>query len=792
MRDALDLLRLSSGSQAKLMRRSFEPPAGRTMSSLESTQVDTASEYRFGRGADAGGTASMHGTERRFVNPYTFVPFPPEGVKRERAPEHTFDADEAERRYSGSFTVRWQVLTDLILPKEEHWYDSRTQTLTIPGSSAKGAVRSVHETLFAGCPRVLTSTFTPVYRQPVAKDLVAEWDLAVVIESTDAGVPRKVRLCGEPVWINAVSLRTAYRGKIPSTGDTLHGLDSIRPVRGVDREEFRPNEPRAVQVRGREEATWEKGSYVFLVTDVAARKTTKNQRNPVTRAALKTTIGGQEATLQEVASCYWAAGKLGAQLAAFPSQDSSAFADFQRLSEGSRDHQVNEQQAKKADAEGETYSPEPFEDVTWWAELPGVKVRLPGETGTANRAIDVTKSDDGRFRPSDQSLWQVVGRRRRADGRLYAGDVIWVKTAPPASGKGPREVTAVKLAAAWRATPEGAGSLEGRVQATPCRDANHLCLSCSIFGSIDATGEAAGKGQQDAYGSHVRFGAITAKDMKLSGEKVRLAPLSSPRPGAAQFYLARTAPGGGSNGVMPAQWGSEIGGARQVRGRKFYWHSDPTTQVKAVEQAGVSNPKPRHLLAGSGDSLQTVVDLLAPGQSLTQTISFDGLDRLALLTLLAAFDPNRILGGQDCAIHLGGGKPFGLGSVSATVVELSVTTVASRYGDSRPAALSWSWKPQDRDELRRRCGDLAAVHEAAAKVMARHGLGDDEPFVSYPITKPWSSYGSKGFAEAFEFFKKNSGETLATRTQPYVVLPDLNDVAQGKASPAIKDGGTNA
>lgn len=417
---------------------------------------------------------------------------------------------------------------------------------------------------------------------------------------------------------------------------------------------------------------------------------------------------------------------------------------------------------------------------------------MPGESGAAKGAVDVTKADDGRYRPSDPALWQVVGRRRRADGRLYAGDVIWVKTAPPASGRGPREVTAVKLAAAWRATPEGAGSLEGRVQATPCRDANHLCLSCSIFGSIDPTGDAAGQGQQDAYGGHVRFGAITAKDVKLSGEKVRLAPLSSPRPGAAQFYLARTAPGGGSNGVMPAQWGSEVGGARQVRGRKFYWHSDPKAQVKAVGQAGVSNPKPRHLLAGSGDSFQTVVDLLAPGQNLTQTISFDGLDRLTLLTLLAAFDPNQILGGHDCAIHLGGGKPFGLGSVSATIAGLTVTTVASRYGGSRPAAQSWSWKPQDRDELRRRCGDLTAVHKAAAKVMARHGLGADEPLVSYPITKPWGSYGSKGFAEAFEFFKKNLGEQLAEDTRPYVVLPDLNDVAQGKASPAIKDGETNA
>lgn len=745
----------------------------------------------------------MQANERRFVNPYTFVPFPPGGVKREPAPKHTFDAAEADKRYSGSFTVRWKLLTDLILPDGQGWYDSKTKTVTIPGSSAKGAVRSVHETLFGGCPRVLTSTFAPVYRQAVSKGLVDDWALAVVIECCDVGVPKKVRLCeGDPVWINAVALRAAYRDRIPTTGDTLHGLDGVRRVPGVDREQLPPNEPKTVRVRGRDEATWEKGAYVFLVTDVAARKTTKNQRDPGTRHPLSTVIDGLDVIRQEVASCYWAAGKLGTQQAIFPSKGSTALADFQRLSSGSRDHQKIEQQAKAAAAKGADFTPDRFNEVEWWAKPPGTKVRLPNEVGGAGGAVDVTKTDDGRYHPSDPKLWQVIGRRRRADGGLYVGDVIWVQTQAPASGQGPREVTAVKLAAAWRETSARAGNLEGRVSATPCRDAGGLCLSCSIFGSIDATGEATGHGQQDAYGGHVRFGAITAKDMQLSHEKVKLAPLSSPRPGAAQFYLStRELPGGRSAGDLPAQWGSEIdrapGGARNARGRKFYWHSDPEGQVAAVQGAGARILLPRYRLAGSGDNFETIVDLLAPEQTLTQTISFDGLDRLALLTLIAAFDPDRLLGESNkCAIHLGGGKPFGLGSVSATIDDddLTVTTVAGRYGGGQLAPASrWAWEQQDRDDLGRRCGNLTKVHEAAATVMARDGLSDDDKvLVSYPITKPWRSYGSKGFSEAFEFFKNNSGEQLAYSSRPYVVLPDLNEVARGTASPAIRDGGTNA
>ena len=77
---------------------------------------------------------------------------------------------------------------------------------------------------------------------------------------------------------------------------------------------------------------------------------------------------------------------------------------------------------------------------------------------------------------------------------------------------------------------------------------------------------------------------------------------------------------------------------------------------------------------------------LAPaGTVLRQRITFDNLSRAELGSLLAAFEPHRVLTPSapesgPVLLHLGGGKPLGLGSCAATVGDLRVWTAASRYG----------------------------------------------------------------------------------------------------------------
>ena len=757
----------------------------------------------------------MQKQDKQFVNPYTFVPFPADGIVRKQRPGHTFDAGEAANRYSGSFKVTWKVHTPLALPESENWYDSAGRTVEIPGSSAKGAVRSVHETLFGGCPRVLTESHIPVYRQLMKPGMVAGWSLAVVIDASEVGVPRTVRLC-EPnsvMWINAVALRQAYGDDVPCTGDTLTLMGAPARHPGLKRMEYADEGkapiPGDLAHIARDQATWEPGQHVFLVTDVAARKTTKNQHQ--NRKPIDAVIGGRpsrEKKKQEVAGCYWAAGRLGDQLATFGSseQQTAAAADFVQLSEGSRDRQKEEQALRKnPDA-----PPERFADVEWWTLSRGVKVRRISEDVDASNRNDpvVSASDDGHLVPRDKKLWHQIALRRRADARLYKGDVIWVRCEID-EGTTQHRVVAVKLAAAWRETPPEAGNLGRRVKPKPCHTAEELCLSCAIFGSIDLDGDGPGTGQQTSYRGHVRFGAIQGSGIEV-GDPLTLAPLSSPRPGAGMFYLERRSIPPRTDedrGDSPNRWGSVIDTRsedperRQVRGRKFYWHSDPDKQVEKLPGSVPDvRRQPRYKIASSGDGFQTAVRLVKSGQELTQKVTFDGLDRLSLLTLLAAFDPSRVLplvedGGDQYAIHLGGGKPFGLGTVSATISCPEVSSVAARYTSVAVPPTDWRWNSDDWSQLKERTGDLAEVHKAAAVVMRRRGLGDYEPYVTYPITKPWGDYGTTDFAKSFEFFQTNSGERLKpsrsnSGERPYCELPALRDVADG-TSPTITSGETS-
>ena len=61
---------------------------------------------------------------------------------------------------SGSFIVTWKFTSPFQAPGGP----SGTTVLRLPGSSVKGAVRSLHETLAGGCLRVFDEDFIPSYR----------------------------------------------------------------------------------------------------------------------------------------------------------------------------------------------------------------------------------------------------------------------------------------------------------------------------------------------------------------------------------------------------------------------------------------------------------------------------------------------------------------------------------------------------------------------------------------------------------------------------------------------------
>jgi CRISPR-associated protein (TIGR03986 family) len=165
-----------------------------------------------------------------FINPYTFVPLPAVINRFAGTGHHCAGAGNV----SGRMTVTWTLRTPLLLPAA--YRPAPDGRVVLPGSSVKGAVRSLHETLMGGCLRVMDEDFVPVYREPaVVKD--DNWQLAVVSDATRQGRATRVRLAEETAWVPVGMLRQAL-GRVPRTGDTVDIEDwAIRTHEGLGRQQ---------------------------------------------------------------------------------------------------------------------------------------------------------------------------------------------------------------------------------------------------------------------------------------------------------------------------------------------------------------------------------------------------------------------------------------------------------------------------------------------------------------------------------------------------------------------------
>lgn len=381
-----------------------------------------------------------------------------------------------------------------------------------------------------------------------------------------------------------------------------------------------------------------------------------------------------------------------------------------------------------------------------------------------------------------------LGQARGNKHALEPGSVIWVKARDGM-------VTAIKLSQFWRERSKE--RLGNRIpqETQPCDGENlRLCPSCSVFGSADTlndkadTDERRREGDQRSYAAHVRFGSAIGVD--LQGDEVTLAPLGQPHPGAGLTYLEPTSPEAApaSRDERWSRWDSDGTPKRQLRGRKFYWHSNPERQLDHLKHTqGVGDVPGRHLKREHHGADMCTKAQLVTGGTFRQTITFDGLDRFGVASLLAALQPGRLLGDGEFALHLGRGKPLGLGSVTAEITAARITTVAARYcdkGDKAETPLETF--AIDPAEVKARCGDLAAVHEGARKVLRLDGLGENWWKVTYPTTQPWRQFGSKKFDESFTFFKdfggpaqskegKTSWKPGAWRPMPEITDDDQSD-----------------
>ncbi|MGH3283643.1 MAG: RAMP superfamily CRISPR-associated protein [Streptosporangiaceae bacterium] len=630
----------------------------------------------------------------------------------------------------GGFTRdRADGTKETVLPHRE----APEGAVMIPGSGLMGAARSVHEALAGGCMRVLNINWVPVHRHPADVSETRDLHLAVVTKVGEDGRAAEVALCDRWYWVPARLLPGDEDGPVGSGDQLQYVSEAGKPGEFPNKAITGPAGRRVV--RGRSDAHPDgirPGSIIRL-----------RGMGPVT-AACKIVLVTDTNARDPSRPVHFAVGQIAPNSARRTVPDGT-WQKYLRTVEGADD--LRPASLKKAGiADGEepawrTVPPEYAE--VWWPPRQ--------EDEPPDRELPEKE------RP------QLIARRLRARSYLHVGQPVWVAV----SGD---EVTEVRLSLLWRY--EGSGTVGERVgEAKGCIDPRHLCWSCRIFGSADTEGRDENDlAVQNSYRGHVRVDDLLAEG-QVEPVWWDLAPLASPKPGAGQFYLDNSGrrQAADKNARPAATWGSvaDEGGPRPVRGRKFYWR----TQTRA--DPGSGTPQRGKYREHQSDALASKVALVPAGTVFTGRIAFDNLDAEDYGSLLAALDPRRLGalgedGWGETVLSVGGGRPFGFGSVRIDVKPVRVQAAGERYLGG-PADV----KPATPEEAVRAFRDAVPAGVSANWQALRHALTFgfvDDKDVWYP---PGGGVrGDQDYDKSFEFFALTNGLRLSEETRPMRSLPD--------------------
>lgn len=676
-----------------------------------------------------------------FVNPYTFVP-------HVAVPERKVPAGHAlmaEGRFSGVLEVTVTAKTPLLIggfTRDQE--DGTRETLLprrkspegvvmIPGSGLMGAWRSLHEALAGGCMRVLDINWVPVHRHPADVSETRDLHFAVVTKVGEKGRAAEVALCDRWSWVPAQLLPGDENGPV-SSGDQSHYMsDAGKPREFPDKAVTGPASRRVVHAQSDAHPDGIKPGSIVR----------QGGMGPITADCKIVLVTGTNARDPD-RPVHFVVGQIAPNSPRHTVPDGT-WQKYLRTVKGADDlHPATLKKAGIASGKEPAWRtvPPEYEEV-WW---PPRQEDEPGD-----RELN------------EEEKPQLIGRRLRARSYLHEGQPVWVAV----SGD---EVTEIRLSLLWRY--EGSGTVGERVGAAKgCTNPRHLCWSCRIFGSADTEGrDKDDLAVQNAYRGHVRV-----DDMLAEGhvEPVcwDLAPLASPKPGAGQFYLDNRGRGqaANKNDRPAATWGSvaDEGGKRPIRGRKFYWR----TETRADPDS--STPQRGRYREHQSDALASKVALIPAGTVFTGQIAFDNLDAKDYGSLLAALDPRRLgAAGEDgwgqTVLSMGGGRPFGFGSVTIDVKPVRVQTAGERYlGEPAEAT------PPTPEDAVRAFRDAVPSDVGAHWQALRHALTFgyvDDKDVWYP---PGSGVrGDKDYDKSFEFFALTNGMRLSEETRPLRSLPE--------------------
>jgi|GEM_PF-1714433 len=211
-----------------------------------------------------------------------------------------------------------------------------------------------------------------------------------------------------------------------------------------------------------------------------------------------------------------------------------------------------------------------------------------------------------------------------------------------------------------------------------CQDHNDLCPACRLFGWVAPEAEE----EATALKGFIHFSP--ARWAGKSGPKtqwVTLQPLGQPKPSCWQFYL---------NCQNVGQNAGYNDDNATIRGRKFYWHKPNAHANRPQSGADVNSVWDQR--GGNGqplaDDQNKTVELLLPDNAVFEfTVDFENLSDAELGLLLLTLQPN-LLGEQaleevgvssQLYHHFGMGKPLGLGSAEVKITSITLFKDCQRY-----------------------------------------------------------------------------------------------------------------
>ena len=566
----------------------------------------------------------LHDGGNAFINPYTFVPLP-DKVKRDKPHGH---ARAVEGGLTGYLDVEFVFRSPLMMPVDWKTAEETTATgtrieerVTVPGSSVRGAVRSLFEVISSSCLSIIDPDYRPAHRASL--EMRPDKRLAVVDEVDSDGRVISVLPTSRVVWIRAEALWRLFGGAVGLRSGVRISLDE----KAIYEQSFGGSKGKPVkreQLKPEGEPTLKKGGdWVVHVADAGAKG-----NHPADR--IHVAVGKLDATPIRLGEKTWE--------------------DYRELCRYSAD----------VTAGGLAPSAPAWDAKDW----PEVLVRHRSGTTIGKR-----RKSDGALAPGD-SVW--ITTRSEGGERVVAG--LTMSSSWRELGKGPirdrlPDDSLLPCCDPDELCPACAtfGFIEARAEGQRRDQAEHNAYASHLrFGAFETDAPVSLRLvlPPPTRSPRPSAGAFYLEHPTAEGENREA--------GVAEL------------GKPASRWGGQLDSPRmrRIAGRKFYWHGqepeDTTPTPRQVRRAHYPEE-------GAPDCQETGRWITEEPPVLKGRIHFENIDARQLGFLMLALEPRELAEragatvNGELAIHLGGGKGLGFGTAVGRITATCVQDAAGRY-----------------------------------------------------------------------------------------------------------------